>query len=445
MLVLLLTMIFVVALMIGLNALYVAGEFAAVSARKSRIIQSANEGNRLAKMMLPVLEDHHRLDNYIAASQVGITLSSIILGIYGQRQIAPMLDPLLLNLPFIDSEIAAAGLSSLIVLIVLTALQVVLGELVPKSLAIQYPEQVALSTVLPMRWSADFLLRPLIVLLNGSGTILLRLLGSTHEAGHKHVHSPEEIMLLIEQSHEGGVLDENEKVLLDNALRMGELTVGDIVIPRTRMVAASIQTSLYDLVKLAAASDYTRIPIYENDIDHILGFVHLKDLFRLYHNKQPADIKSIIRKATFVPETTSVNEAWNVMNKERSYLAFVFDEYGGTIGMITREDLIEEIFGEVQDEFDEEMPLISKSSEGKYMVHGEVPIAQVNNELGLGFSTEEAHTINGLIINKLGRIPEVNDKITIDKVEFLVQSIQGKTADKVLLTLQIAIDDEDEA
>ena len=186
MIITILAMIVIVALMVFFNALYVAGEFAAVSARKTRVTQAAQEGNRLAKALLPVLEDAQRLDNYIAASQVGITLSSLVLGIYGQRQVAPLLEPLLQYVPFISEQAAAAGVAAILVLILFTTLQVVLGELVPKSLAIQYPERVAMATVYPMRWSAEWILRPLIVVLNGSGTLLLRLMGLGHGGGHHH-------------------------------------------------------------------------------------------------------------------------------------------------------------------------------------------------------------------------------------------------------------------
>ena len=196
MLVTILIMILMIVIMIGFNALYVAGEFAAVSARKSRITSLANDGNRLAKMLLPAMEDHHKLDSYIAASQIGITISSIVLGIYGQQQIAPRIDPFLSSFPFI-SDIAATSISATLVLIFLTTLQVVLGELVPKSLALQYPERIALLTAIPMKWSADFFLKPFIILLNGSGVLIMRLLGIHHSEGHKHVHSPEEIQFLI--------------------------------------------------------------------------------------------------------------------------------------------------------------------------------------------------------------------------------------------------------
>lgn len=428
-------MIAIVALMIAINALYVAGEFAAVSARKTRITQEAEAGNRLAKLLLPIIEDHHKLDRYIAASQVGITLSSVVLGIYGQRQIAPLLEPVLMNLPIIDSQIAAAGVASILVLIVLTGLQVVLGELVPKSLALQYPERVALATTLPMRWSADIVLRPLIVILNGSGTILLRLLGMQQEAGHKVVHSPEEIQYLIRQSHQGGLLDEDELQLLDNAFHVGELTVGDILIPRTRMTTADKSTPLPDLLRLTA-EEYTRVPIYEGDIDHIIGFVHIKDLFRLYLQNKTGDPLKVMRKACFVPETADLNEVWRIMDAEKSYLAIVFDEYGGTVGMVTREDLIEEIFGEVQDEFDEdELPPIIPNADGTYTVRGDVAIVTVNSQLNLDLPTEHAHTISGIVLDELGRIPEAGDKVTIEGVRLVVKKVENRMVDTLILHL----------
>ena len=259
-----LSVLFVVGLLIGFNALYVAGEFASVSARRPRIMQLADEGNRLAQTVLPVLEDPHKLDNYIAASQVGITLSSIVLGIYGQQQIAPRIEPWLAGLPLGGSgsggsEAAAAGTAAVLILILLTTLQVILGELVPKSLAIQYPERLALITALPMKWSADYVLRPLIVLLNGSGALILRLLGATYEGGHAHVHSPEEIVILVKESHRGGVLDAEERQLLGNLFRAVNRRAEDVAAPRNRIVAVDVNEPLAEVLKLAADSAYKHI------------------------------------------------------------------------------------------------------------------------------------------------------------------------------------------
>lgn len=436
--------IVIVALMIGINALYVAGEFATVGARKSRLIQLSREGSRLAKMLLPVVEDTHRLDNYIAASQVGITLSSIVLGIYGQQQIAPLIQPLVERVPLVG-EAAAAGASALIVLFFLTALQVVLGELVPKSIALQYPEETALATAIPMRWSADVILKPLIVLLNGSGALFLRLLGIEYTGEHKHVHSPEEILLLIGQSHEGGLLDAEERQLLDNALRVRELTVGEIAVPRVRMVAAEVNTPPAELLKLAVKTGVTRLPIYEETIDTIIGFVHLRDLFQLYYTKKEAPTRSIVRKIPFLPETMTVSEAWTALDRERSYLAIVLDEYGGTAGMITREDLMEEIFGELQDEFDAEKPSIAPVGDRQYLVQGDEAVEHLNHWLHLDLSTEEANTIGGLIVSALGRLPEVGDTVTFDGVEIRVQTVVRHAVGTALITLLPPADEEGEA
>ncbi len=438
MLITLITMIIMIVLMIGFNALYVAGEFATVSARKSRITQMAQEGNRLAKMLLPVMEDHHKLDNYIAASQVGITISSVVLGIYGQQQIAPLIAPLLSDITG-ATEVAAAGLSATLVLIFLTTLQVILGELVPKSIALQYPERTALLTALPMRWSADIILRPLIIVLNGSGTLILRMMGLNHSEGHQHVHSPEEIKFLVSQSHAGGLLDEQEHRLLASAFRFGKLRAGDITIPRTKMVAADVEALCDDILRLAADTDTSRIPIYENDLDHIIGFVHLKELFQLSYEEKSDDVRSILRDVTFVHETNNLDDIWNTLNEEQSYLAIVFDEYGGTVGLITREDLIEELFGEVQDEFDKaETRPIRKLDSQRYRVRGDVSVAFLNDTLGVSLEAESAYTIGGFLLNQLGHVAEKGEEIVLGNVRLRVSKVEEHTVEEVILTIDKA-------
>ncbi|MCB9452725.1 MAG: HlyC/CorC family transporter [Anaerolineaceae bacterium] len=429
----LVTVVIITALMIGVNALYVAGEFATVSARKTRITQLANEGNSLAKMLLPVLEDSHRLDSYIAASQVGITVSSVVLGIYGQQQIAPLIEPLLSGL---IGEAAATGLAATLVLILLTTLQVVLGELVPKSLALRHPEGMALWTAIPMRWSADFLLRPLIILLNGSGTLLIKAFGVHHAEGHKHVHSPEEIKYLIRQSHEGGLLDEEEHDLLDSALRFSKFRAGEIVIPRTRMVAADVTTPADDILRVAAQSDFTRIPIYEGDIDHIIGFIHLKELFRLSYKGETKDVRSILRDVAFVPETAYLDDVWNILNEKQAYLTIVLDEYSGTVGMITREDLLEELFGEVQDEFDEsETAPLRKVGENTYRVRGDVSVAYLNDRFHLAIESEDAYTIGGFFLKQVGQIPKTGVEIILEHARLQAKVVTERAIQEILLTL----------
>jgi CBS domain containing-hemolysin-like protein len=434
------SILFVVGLLIGLNALYVAGEFAAVSSRRARIAQLADEGNRLANTILPVLQDPHRLDNFIAASQVGITISSITLGIYGQQQIAPRIEPLLASLPLGrlssgGAGVAAAGAAAILVLFTLTTLQVILGELVPKSVAIQYPERLALLTALPMKWSADYILKPLIALLNGSGAFILRVLGAGYEGGHAHVHSPEEIIFLVKESFRGGVLDAEEHRLLRNLFRAGAKRAEEIAIPRNRMVAVDFDAPVAEVLGLAADSAYTRIPVFDHDIDNIIGYVHLRDLFNLYRINQEDHLRAILRPVPYVPETLPVPEVWTRLNAAESYLAIVFDEFGSTSGMITREDLIEELFGEVQDEFDHERALISARGVNQFVVRGDMLIDDLNAVLELKLPHHATNTIGGLVIEELGRMPRAGDVVEVTNVRLRVEGVENRSVRTVHLTL----------
>jgi CBS domain containing-hemolysin-like protein len=446
-----LSILAVVALMIFLNALYVAGEFASVTARKTRIMQLAEEGNRLARILLPVVQDRHKLDNYIAASQVGITLSSIVLGIYGEQQIAPRIAPWLSRLPLIGepstagavvTTAAAAGIASTLVLLFLTTLQVVLGELVPKSVALQYPERLALLTALPMKWSADYVLKPLIALLNGSGALLLRLLGATYGQEHTHVHSPEEIVILVKESYRGGLIDADERLFLQNVFRSSQIHAGEIAIPRTRMVTAAIDEPIEHVLRLAAESAFTRIPVYEEDIDHITGFVHLRDLFALYRTDPGASLRHILRPVPFVPESLPVAAVWEELNQAQSYLAIVFDEYGGTAGLVTREDLIEELFGELQDEFDEERDLIAPAGEGRIIVRGDVLVDNLNDLLETDLPHQATHTVGGLVMDALGRLPKVGDVVEFEAVRIRVEAVSHRSVTAVCISLPPTADDQ---
>ncbi|MGH2541814.1 MAG: hemolysin family protein [Ardenticatenaceae bacterium] len=432
-----LLIVVIVAFLVGVTTFYVAGEFGLVTARKTRILQSAQDGNRVAQMLLPVLEDPEKLDNYIAASQVGITISSIALGIYGENALAPLLKPWLVGLPTqsapLLANLLAGGAAATIVLLFLTTLHVVLGELVPKSLAIQYPEGVALATTIPMKWSAEYILRPLIIILNGSGRFILRLLRLEYEGEHTHIHSPEEIEILFSESHRGGLLDADERQLLHNAFRIGELSAAEVMVPRTRMVTTPVDASVADALRLATESAYSRILDYEEDLDHIMGFEHLKDLFRLHHSRQDADLRSVLRPAPYVPETAPAVEVWDTLNDERAYLAIVFDEYGGTAGMITQEDLIEELFGEVQDEFDDESALIRPAGAGRIVVRGDMLISSLNDQLEIALPTDAANTVGGLVLDELGRVPETGDMVEVGGIRFKVESVAGRSVREVSL------------
>lgn len=432
------TIVVVVGLMIAATALYVAGEFASVSARKGRIIHLAEEGNYLARVLLPMVEHPEHLDTYIAASQVGITLSGLILGIYGQNQIAPLLIPLfnqlpLEQIPFLSAENAAVGLSATVVLLGLTTLQVVLGELVPKSIAIQYPEQTALWTALPMRWSV-ILYRPLIWFLNGSGALILRLFGLHAHSEHAHIHSPEEIEILVTESQQGGLLDEEESKLVHNAFRMGEITAAQVMIPRTRLTAIPATATLQEALKLAAEASFTRYPVYENNLDNITGYVHLRDLYRVWRENRNSPLP-LHKNVPYVPETTLAQEVWDKMNENNSYVAIVMDEYGGTAGMITQEDLLEELFGDFQDEFDQETAAMRRTGEGRIAVRGDMQIGALNDLLRTQLPIEHATTVGGLIQEELGRIPDVGDTVAIKGITLRVEAVAGRAVREVAVEI----------
>jgi CBS domain containing-hemolysin-like protein len=296
---------------------------------------------------------------------------------------------------------------------------VVLGELFPKSLAIQYPEQVAMITVLPVRWTY-YLMLPFIWVLNGSGNLVLRLLRVDVRAEYGRAHSPEEIEILVSESHQGGLLDDEERQMLRNTFRFRDLTARQVMVHRTRLVAAPVESSVVELLNMALDAGHTRIPLYRESIDNIIGFVHVKDLFRLYM-AQGSNLAQILREVVRVPETLPVARVWEVLQSSRQYIAIVFDEFGGTAGLITFEDLIEEIFGELQDEFDDEEALISQDAAGRVYLRGDLLVADVNEYLNLELP-DSADTLGGLVLSELGRPPEVGDEVIIGDTVIRVES-----------------------
>ncbi|MCG3208304.1 MAG: hypothetical protein FOGNACKC_01907 [Anaerolineae bacterium] len=400
-----------VAVMVFATAFYVAAEFASVSARKTRIMQLAHNGNFTAKILLPIIDDNVALDRYVATSQVGISISSLVLGAYGQNTVAPALSPLLLRLGLPQlTQPLALSISVTGVLIFLTVLQVIVGELLPKSLTLQYPEQVALATAMPMTWSAA-LFRPLIWFFNGSANLLIHLFG-VNRATETHAHSPEEIELLVSESHLGGLLDDDSRQMLRNALRLRQLTARQVMVPRNRVVAAPISSTVDDLINLACAEGYSRIPLYQDTIDNIVAHVHLKDMFRLQLNGQQ-DPKLALRKAVFVPEGAHVDTVWADLNQKHKYMAIVLDEYGGTAGLLTIEDLVEEIVGELLDEFDDELPLVSADKNGRLHLRGDLLITDVNEYLGVNFPNHDNDTLGGLVFDAIGHAARVGDEVAV--------------------------------
>ena len=342
--------LFLIAFLLFSNGFFVASEFAMVKVRKTRIEQLVHEGDYNAKIAMEALKD---LDKFIAAVQLGVTISSIGLGWVGEGTLARIIEPLFEFLPGVTQTIATHTLSASIAFALITFFHVVLGELIPKSIALEYTEKTALLVAKPMQ-VLTFIFNPFIWLLNGFGNLVLKMLNIPHSHKGSLVHSTEELDMLVNASYDGGVLNETEKDMLHNVFKFSDLTAKQVMIPRTDMICIPIDMPMEELNKLASENQYTRYPVYEEDIDHITGLVHVKDLYSLSIKGETCPIKKIQREILLVPETMTMDNLVLEFKKRKGQMAIVVDEFGGTSGLITLEDVLEEIFGEVQDEFDEE-------------------------------------------------------------------------------------------
>ncbi len=417
----LLILIIIILLLTLLTALYVAAEFAAVSARRTSVQALADGGNRLAQQLFPYLADAKKLDRYIAACQIGITVSSLGLGFYGQAQLAPYLGFGL-----------SSTVSTVLALILLTSLQVVFGELLPKSLAMRYPERTAIAVMTPILWSL-LLFRPLIAFFNGSALALMRLLG-LERRGNTHVHSPEELEYLFRESASGGYLDNEEKEMLENVFQLEERLARQVMIPRTRVVIADGLRPAGELLRELAQTPHMRFPVFEGSRDHIIGILNLKDLFALARRDEGADVRSILRPTLIAPETNTVGELWEAMQQRNSNMAVLFDEYGGVAGIVTQEDIIEEIVGEVQDEFDNENRRIAQ--EGMTIrARGDVLISILNRKFLLNLPQERADTIGGLVMEVAGRVPQAGEHFEVEGIRLLAERVENNAVTSVSLVL----------
>lgn len=332
----------VITVLIVANALYVAAEFGAVGARSNRIRRMSDDGNWLARQLLPFLESPSGLDRYVGVSQIGITLSSLILGAYAQATLSGPLTTLLtdwLNLTFTTARSSAI----VTVLVTLTAAQLILGELVPKAIALQYPTQTALATVLPMRWSL-FVFRPFIALLNGAALMLLRAMGSGEQA-HRHLHSPEEIDLLIAESRDGGLLEPEEQQRLRRALHLGRRGVRDLMVGLDRLTMVPLDASWEDVVSAVTASPFSRLPVYSGTRDRIVGMLRVKDLVERYAAEGPVRLDRLIRPVVDVSESLPADRAITELRERRVHSAIVADAQGRAVGLVTIQDLLGALLG----------------------------------------------------------------------------------------------------
>jgi putative hemolysin len=421
--------IIVVAALILVNAVYVAAEFAAVSVRRSRIQQLASEGDVLAKWLLPTLKSSAELYRYIAACQIGVTVSSLILGAFAEQTLAAWLRPYVGAFGGLQ-PVVAQSTSTVVVLLFLTVAQVIFAELIPKSLALQFPTQTALYAQIPMIPSL-WIYRPFIKILNGTGLVLLRLLGASRQT-HRHIHSPEEIELLIAESRDGGLLEPDEHRRLQRALRLNLRQAKQLMVPRRKISALDINTPLNDVITAMAQSPYSRLPVYRDSIDNIVGMLHTKDLVRwLVNGGTNATLASLIRPMVSVHESVTADRVLRQLRERRSHQALVVDEFGGTSGLLTLEDVLSELLGDVGDEFKAGEPAAESLPDGRVRLPGGMPVDDAAALLQTTWETESA-TVGGLVTSALGHLPAPHETTTIGDYEFEVEQVAERAIVSVL-------------
>ncbi len=412
-----------VALLVLANGFFVAAEFSLVSVRRTRIAEMVAQGNISALSVQKALENPDRV---IAATQLGITLASLGLGWIGEPAFSRWLEPVV-NL--FSTRLQAGishSISAGIAFTFITFLHVVVGELAPKSIALQNPEGTSLVVARPTLWT-EIIFKPVILALNGSGNLLLRLIGIKPASGHQLVHSVEELRMLVSASADEGVVEPDEREMLDAIFDLGELDVGQVMVPRTEILAVEADLSLDELLDIASKITFTKLPVYEDNLDQIIGILHIKDLLRSLRKPEDQNLKArdITRDAIYVPETIPVSALLQQFRANRQHIAIVLDEYGGTAGLVTLEDLLEEIVGEVSDPFDQVTPEIQPQPDGTHLIDGMTLIEEVNQQLSLNLDDPYYYTIAGFILSQLGRIPRVGDTVEKDGVRLKVEAMDG--------------------
>lgn len=434
----------IVALLLFANAFFVATEFALVHVRKTRVSQLTKEGNKLATVALKLIND---LDRTLAAVQLGITIASIGLGWVAEATIVMLIEPLFKFLPETLKVFATHSVAVSIAFIFVTIIHVVIGELMPKSIAIQHAEKVSLVVSRPMSLITK-VFSPFIFILNGLGNFLLSLMKiPPAHTGHL-AHTVDELDMIIDESHKEGVLNDTEKEILQNMFRFSDILAKQVMVPRPDVVSIPIDISSEDLKTLTIENQYTRYPVYEEDLDKVVGILHIKDLYPLIINGKEIVLKDIVRPAILIPETLELDKLVHEFKQKKSQMALVFDEFGGVSGLVTLEDVLEEIVGEVQDEFDEEEADIKQVYENEYIANAMFRIDEFNNFFDLEaqdeVEDEDIETIGGLVVKQLGRIAEVGDCCTVDDFTFKVVEVDGARIVKIKITAPIKLNDENE-
>jgi CBS domain containing-hemolysin-like protein len=411
----LLVNLLLVLVLVLLNGIFVAAEFSLVKIRQSRLTQLVSEGNRMAGYALKV---NKRLDSYLSATQFGITLASLGLGWVGEPAISELLvEPLMFQMGVTDHTLIST-VSVVIGFSIITFLHIVLGELAPKSLAIQKTEGSALLLSAPLMFFYNLFL-PVIWILNASANALLRTVGVEPASEAEAAHSEEEIRILMNQSAKSGVLDKDEMKLMDNIFEFSDLLAREVMLPRTDMDVLYSNLSLEDNMRIITETKHSRYPVALEDKDRIIGFIHITDLL-FAPPEQQNDLASLVRPILNVPESMEISHVLKLMQKNHSQLTLVVDEYGGTAGLLTAEEILEEIVGDLHDEFEDERPSVERNGEF-ISVEGRMLIEDVNELTGVIIEDEEVDSIGGWLFKELEGNPSKGKRVTIDGVVFEVE------------------------
>lgn len=423
-----------VVVLVLLNGFFVAAEFALVSVRRSRIDQLVIEGRASARLVQRALT---HLDTYIAATQLGITMASLALGFIGEPAIAHLLEPLFASfLPAEGAFFTSHGVALVIAFSIATALHIVLGELAPKSIALQRAEGTALWVTGPLDLFLR-LFRPFISTLNGIGNGIVRLIGLEPVGSHAAVHSVEELELLVHSSREAGLLVEQQERMVAGVFDFGQRHAGQVMTPRTEIDAVPVTVKLPELAQHAAKGNHSRLPVYDGDLDHIIGVIHAKDVLRTLERGTPPaefELRAIMRRVPFVPETLPLDKLMAELRRQRAHVAVVVDEFGGTGGLVTLEDLLEEIVGDVADEFDPGREAIEELPDGSFALDGLLGFEAVDARFALGVEEPYYDTLGGYVFGQLQRAPKVGDTLPLpDGRRLQVAEIDGLRVARILL------------
>jgi putative hemolysin len=409
--------------LIFLNAFFVGAEYGLVTSRRTRIMELEHQGNRRARAVLKITADPPR---FISAMQLGVTVSSLAIGALGEQVLAHKLD-----------AVMASVLAVILALLIVTYLHVVIGELVPKGIALGHPERTALAVSTPVRWFF-VALRPLIWLLQSSTTLILRTFGLEPPGAEHEAHSEAELRMLLSSSAEQGEIEHGEQEMLYKVFDFADKEVSAVMVPRPEVVAISIALPAPEALQAVLDSPYTRYPVYRESLDDIVGVLHIRDLIVAMHERGIANVnmEELVRPAYMVPETKELAPLLTEFRRTNQHLAVVIDEYGSMEGIVTLEDLLEEIVGEIEDEFDLPDETVERVDADTIRIDGTFPIDDFNSRFECDLPHEDYHTIAGFVFGLLGRAAEPGDEVTHDGLRFQVDAVEGQRIDRLTVTFQ---------